>query len=116
LTAQGHPRAIFNRALENGNLVLAEMTARELGRLTLVESLRLTIVYADRDPDKFGRAAARWLARFTAEAGLDPVATQLAPTALTLLPTQERARGCTILAELGRRHGIDLRGLVRKSN
>jgi hypothetical protein len=34
LTAQGHPRAIFKRAIEHGNVVAAEMTARELGRIT----------------------------------------------------------------------------------
>jgi hypothetical protein len=32
LTAQEHPRAIFKRAIERGNVVLAEMTARELVR------------------------------------------------------------------------------------
>jgi hypothetical protein len=30
LTAQGHPRAIFKRAIERGNLLVAEVTAREL--------------------------------------------------------------------------------------
>ena len=35
MTAQGHPRAIFKRAIEHGNVMLAEMTARELGRLAL---------------------------------------------------------------------------------
>jgi hypothetical protein len=46
LTAQGHPRAIFKRAIENGNLVVAEMTARQLGRLTLEDSLALTALVA----------------------------------------------------------------------
>jgi hypothetical protein len=27
VTAQGHPRTIFTRAIENGNLVVAEMTS-----------------------------------------------------------------------------------------
>jgi hypothetical protein len=35
LTAQGHPRAIFNRALERANLTLAEQVAREVPNLTL---------------------------------------------------------------------------------
>ena len=39
---QGNPRAIFKRAIERGNVVVAEMTARELGRLSLDESLALT--------------------------------------------------------------------------
>jgi hypothetical protein len=38
MTAQGHPRAIFKRAVERGNLVIAEATAREIGRLTLEEA------------------------------------------------------------------------------
>ena len=40
MTAQGHPGAIFKRAIENGNLlVIAEATAREVGNLTLDEAL-----------------------------------------------------------------------------
>ena len=42
MTAQGHPRAIFKRAIERGNVALAEATARELGRLSLDEALALT--------------------------------------------------------------------------
>lgn len=34
MTAQGHPRAIFGRAIRNGNLVVAEMTARALGKIS----------------------------------------------------------------------------------
>jgi hypothetical protein len=49
LTAQGHPRAIFRRAIEHGNVTVAEMTARELGRITLAESLALTALAGKRD-------------------------------------------------------------------
>src|SRR5205807_7465457 len=31
-TSQGHPRTIFRRALEHDNLMLAEVTGREIGR------------------------------------------------------------------------------------
>ena len=41
MTAPGHPRAIFRRAIERGNLLVAETTAREIGRVTLVELLIL---------------------------------------------------------------------------
>ena len=34
-TAQGHPRSIFKRAIERGNVVVAEATAREIGLLAL---------------------------------------------------------------------------------
>jgi hypothetical protein len=52
VTAQGHPRVIFNRAIERGNVVLAEATAREVGGLTLEEALKLVLLYADREPAK----------------------------------------------------------------
>jgi hypothetical protein len=55
LTAQGHPRAIFKRAVERRNLVIAEATAREVGWLTLDEALSLLILYADQDPTKYDR-------------------------------------------------------------
>ncbi len=32
-TSQGHPRTVFKRALERDNLVLAEVTAREIGHV-----------------------------------------------------------------------------------
>jgi hypothetical protein len=35
MTSDGYPRPIFKRAIERGNLVVAEVPAREIGRLTL---------------------------------------------------------------------------------
>jgi hypothetical protein len=52
VTAPGHPRAIFKRAIERGNIVLAEMTARELGRVSLEEALQLLLLYAAHEPAK----------------------------------------------------------------
>jgi hypothetical protein len=43
LTAQGHPKWIFKRAIERGNL---PVTAREVDRLTLDEALALTALVA----------------------------------------------------------------------
>jgi hypothetical protein len=60
-TSQGHPRTIFRRALERGNLVLAEVTAREIGRVTIAEALELTALVARKQPHRYGRFAARWL-------------------------------------------------------
>jgi hypothetical protein len=45
VTAQGHPQSIFERAVERGNLVTAEATAREIG-LSLEEALQLVLLYA----------------------------------------------------------------------
>jgi hypothetical protein len=60
MTAQGHPRAIFKWAVERGNLVVAEATARELGKLSLEEALRLLFLYAEKEPSSSVRPADAW--------------------------------------------------------
>jgi hypothetical protein len=57
----GPSSTIFRRALERGNLVLAEVTAREIGRVTIAEALELTALVARKQPHRYGRFAARWL-------------------------------------------------------
>jgi hypothetical protein len=77
LTAQGHPRATFHRAIERGNLLIAETTLRELGRSTLGELLELTILIAFKDPRRHPRVAGRWFVRYLearAEATIDDAA------------------------------------------
>jgi hypothetical protein len=46
----GLPPAIFRRALERGNLLVAEATAKENGRLSLGEALELTLLTAGEEP------------------------------------------------------------------
>jgi hypothetical protein len=41
--------------------VLAEVTAREIGRVTIAEALELTSLVARKQPDRYGRFAARLL-------------------------------------------------------
>jgi hypothetical protein len=104
VTAQGHPRAIFSRAVERGNLVVAEATARELGRLTLEEALRLLFLYAEHDPIKFERAALRRLARYVTEGkAVSLLKAQLALSALAELRAGEREAATKLLGELVRR-------------
>lgn len=65
MTAQGHPRVIFQRAIERGNLTVAEATLRtEIPRPTLVDLLELTALIAFKQPERFSRVAARWLLRY----------------------------------------------------
>jgi hypothetical protein len=64
LTAQGHPRATYQRAIERGNLLVAETILREIGRASLVETLQLTALIAVKDPRRHARVSARWLARY----------------------------------------------------
>jgi MshEN domain len=55
LTAQGHPRAIFRRAIERGNVVVAAAAARGLGQITLGDALALTALVAQKDPGRRSR-------------------------------------------------------------
>ena len=38
MTAQGHPRTVFRRAIERGNYLVAITTAREVGRLATADT------------------------------------------------------------------------------
>ena len=91
MTAQGHPRAIFSRAIERGNLVAAEASAREVGNLTLEEAVRLLFLYLEKEPAKFDRAARRWLARYAVDGkAVALLKVQLAASALAELRAGER--------------------------
>jgi hypothetical protein len=65
---------------------VAETTAREIGRVSLVESLALTALIARKDPRRRSRIAARWLLRYLEsadQAGIEEAA--MAATALAAL-------------------------------
>jgi hypothetical protein len=47
--------------------VLAEVTAREIGRVTIAEALELTALVARKQPERYGRFAARWLCLYLEE-------------------------------------------------
>jgi hypothetical protein len=63
----GHPYTIFRRALERGNLMGAEATAKQLPQLGLADALELTLLIARKDPRRHPRVAARWLLRYLEE-------------------------------------------------
>ncbi len=47
--------------------MLAEVTAREIGRVTIAEALELTALVARKQPHRYGRFAARWLCLYLEE-------------------------------------------------
>jgi hypothetical protein len=67
LTAQPNPRVIFLRAIEHGNLILAEGMARELGQITLAEALDLTVLVLQREPGRRSGYTVRWLRQLLEE-------------------------------------------------
>jgi len=105
LTAQGHPRRIFQTAIERGNLLLAEATARELGRISLDESLALTVLVAEKDPERRSRFAVRWLRRLLEEdESLTIEEATMAASCLSTLggPSHEEAWGFSARSLSGR--------------
>jgi hypothetical protein len=67
VTSDGSPYARFRRALETGNELLVVSAARELPRIALNDALRICLVLRN-DPERYERAAVRWLGRFALEA------------------------------------------------
>ena len=67
MTSRGHPYAEFKRALERGNLWVAEAVARKLPQVSLEDALKLVHLYAEKESPKFEKAAMRWLKRYLVE-------------------------------------------------
>jgi hypothetical protein len=67
VTAQGSPATRFARAIEHRSVLLAEIAARELGRLSLEQALELVILYGEAEDKRYERAALRFLARAATE-------------------------------------------------
>jgi DNA-binding GntR family transcriptional regulator len=102
MTAQGHPRVIFKRAIERGNVVAAGASAREFV-LSLEEALRLVLLYAAYEPAKVERAVLRWFVRYLDEGkGVTLLNAQMALAALAELRAGEPERAAKLLMELVR--------------
>jgi hypothetical protein len=89
MTSDGSPYARFRRALETGNEMLILGAARELPQIALDDALRICLVLRDGDPDRYERAAVRWLGRFALEARAATIPDlRAAAAALEALPTR----------------------------
>jgi hypothetical protein len=87
VTSDGNPYTRFRRALKTGNETLVTAAARELPRIALDDALRICLVLRGGDPERYERAAVRWLGRFALEARdvtIDDL--RLAANALDALP------------------------------
>jgi hypothetical protein len=93
----------LRRAIERGNLPVADITSREIGRINLVEALELTALIAKRDPKRHRRYAVRWLWRYLGES--ESVMIDDAAVAVGLL-----------LALGGKRHDEALLALLGRPN
>ena len=67
MTSQGSPYTRFRRALDTGNLALIRSAAAELPHVDLRDALTVCVAIRHAEPERFERAALRWLARFCVE-------------------------------------------------
>ena len=81
--------------------MLAELAAREAGRLPLEDALALVALYARLDDEKWERAAVRFVARLAVERRLTLAEVQLVAAALAALPANPE-RSLRLLHELAR--------------
>ena len=87
MSSDGNPYARFRRALATGNAALVTAAALELPQVSLDDALRICLVLREGDPERYERAAVRWLGRFALEARrvtIDDL--RLAADALDALP------------------------------
>jgi hypothetical protein len=64
VTSQGSAHARFRRALATGNPLLVRAAAAELDVISLADALSICLVLLRAEPARYGRAAARFQARF----------------------------------------------------
>jgi hypothetical protein len=67
VTSQGSPYTRFRRALATGNLLLIRAAAAELAHVSLADALIVCVAIRDAEPERFERAALRWIARYCLE-------------------------------------------------
>ena len=88
MTSQGSAHGRFSRAIRRRHVVAAEMAAKEMGQLSLIDALALVACYARTGSPKFDKAAVRWLARLAEERDASLRDVRLAANALEALRTK----------------------------
>ena len=63
----GSAYARFQRALRTGNLTIIRAAAAELPMIKLDDALHVCVLLRDREPERYERAAVRWIGRFCVE-------------------------------------------------
>jgi hypothetical protein len=89
MTSQGTAHGRFQRAIQRRHIPQAEMAAREIGQLSLVDALSLVACYARTGHPKFEQAAVRWLTRLADERHASLRDVRLAASALDALQTRQ---------------------------
>jgi hypothetical protein len=107
VTSQGSAYPRLRRALDRGNVTEALSAASELGFVGLAEALELTLLLADKEPEKFDRAAVRWHTRFVLDSKNVELRESLAVLALLAAIPANRLAGLALAELLSRRRGME---------
>jgi hypothetical protein len=67
MTSQGSAHGRFSRAIQRRHVRAAEIAAKEMGQLSLIDALASVACYSRTGSPKFDKAAVRWLARLSEE-------------------------------------------------
>jgi hypothetical protein len=100
VTSEGSAYARFRRALESGTPLTVRAAAAELARIGLDDALAICLLFLDREPELFPRAAARWVARLTLEQPVALSDAHLALASLGALQHGNQRAGAESLIEL----------------
>jgi hypothetical protein len=116
MTSQGTAAGRFQRAIQQRNIVRADLAARELGSLSLSEALSLCLLYEAEDDPRFERAFQRWLSRVRREKALKHEEVELLRAAAGALSTSFRAVALEALLVACRELGLPLPTPPQPSN
>ena len=97
----------LRRALDRGNATEALSAAAELQFVGLAEALELTLLLADEQPEKYGRAAARWHVRFRQEVANVDLCEDIAVLALLGAIPVNRLAAAALAELLSRRRSCE---------
>ena len=104
----GSPHARLQRALERRDLSGAYAAARAQGFVSLADALGLLLLIERKDPEKFERAAVRWVGRFAVETnGVRLADVQMLLGAVASLPGFASRVGFVTIAAVADRYRLD---------
>jgi hypothetical protein len=109
MTPRGSSYTIFRRALERGSLTGVRAAVANLpGPTPLDDALVICLLLLEQEPDRYERAAVRWLGRLLLEQrGMSLPHAELAAASLAAWPDPARRDAASeALGELGRAVGL----------
>src|SRR5918998_98609 len=108
MTSDGSAYTRFQRALAKRNPLLIRTTAADLRYISLADALAISLVLLDVEPHRYGRAAARWHARFCLEVtGVDLAESGAVLALLGGLTGASQVAAAQALASVCETHGLD---------